>query len=187
MTTKPIKTKPNGTSTVHLEQATDVATMANDLDRALAWTRFERDASEFKAKIGKAHAILVKLALGLDQLATDVGAIETSTDIPEGSFQRFDSLMDSAEALGIETTTKPKTRSVRRKVAAKSASKRGKAKDQEPEVTAQKRAEFIEHVAKHARARRKNASPAMPDRCADCGAEGERTGHMTCQYPKNHR
>jgi len=23
-------------------------------------------------------------------------------------------------------------------------------------------------------------------RCADCGAAGERTGHMTCQYPQDH-
>jgi hypothetical protein len=23
-------------------------------------------------------------------------------------------------------------------------------------------------------------------RCADCGAEGETTGHMTCQYPQDH-
>lgn len=22
-------------------------------------------------------------------------------------------------------------------------------------------------------------------RCADCGEEGERTGHMTCQYPQD--
>jgi hypothetical protein len=23
-------------------------------------------------------------------------------------------------------------------------------------------------------------------RCADCGEEGEMTGHMGCQYPKDH-
>lgn len=23
-------------------------------------------------------------------------------------------------------------------------------------------------------------------RCADCGERGERTGHMTCQYPQDH-
>ena len=29
--------------------------------------------------------------------------------------------------------------------------------------------------------------PTRPERCADCGAEGERTGHQTCQYPQDHR
>lgn len=26
----------------------------------------------------------------------------------------------------------------------------------------------------------------LPTRCADCGAEGETTGHQTCQYPQDH-
>lgn len=30
-----------------------------------------------------------------------------------------------------------------------------------------------------------NAAPRGS--CADCGEEGERAGHQTCQYPRNHR
>lgn len=29
------------------------------------------------------------------------------------------------------------------------------------------------------------AKTVKVERCAHCGAEGERTGHMTCQYPQN--
>lgn len=29
--------------------------------------------------------------------------------------------------------------------------------------------------------------PAPTPRCADCGEEGERTGHMGCQYPGRYR
>lgn len=42
--------------------------------------------------------------------------------------------------------------------------------------------EIIEAIA-----RQRGISLASPvTRCQDCGEEGERTGHQTCQYPQNH-